>query len=110
LKTGITTYFEKESPLFNRFFYYVIPLAIFMAFTVAFETYAVNLMRIVIPKIIREVVLRLMNIVVILLYFWGFFTLPQFIFAMVSIYGIMMVLNGIYIVMMEKFSLKHDFR
>jgi O-antigen/teichoic acid export membrane protein len=108
-KTGITTYFQTESPLFNRFFYYVIPMAIFLAFTLAFETYATNLMRIVIPKFIREVLLRLMNIAVVLLYFWGFFTLPQFILAFVSTYGIMMVLNGIYIAMLGKFSLKRDF-
>ncbi|MDR0437588.1 MAG: polysaccharide biosynthesis C-terminal domain-containing protein [Bacteroidales bacterium] len=108
LKTGITNYFATESPLFNRFFYYVIPLSIFVAFTIAFETYATNLMRIVIPKFIREVLLRLMNIAVILLYFFGFFTLSQFIFALVAIYGIMTVLNGIYIATMGKFSLKHD--
>jgi len=109
LKTGITNYFEAESPLFNRFFYYVIPMAVFLAFTSAFEVYAINLMRIVIPKFIREVLLRLMGIAVILLYFWDVFTLQQFILAYVSIYGIMMLLNGIYIAMMGKFSLKHDF-
>ncbi|MDR2906370.1 MAG: oligosaccharide flippase family protein [Bacteroidales bacterium] len=109
LRIPIMHYFEDESPLFNRFFYYVIPLAIGFVFTVAFETYANNLMRIVIPKIIREIALRLMNIVVILLYFWGYFTLPQFIGATVSIYGIMALLNGIYITSMGKFSLKHDF-
>ncbi|MCL2413408.1 MAG: polysaccharide biosynthesis C-terminal domain-containing protein [Bacteroidales bacterium] len=108
-KTGITNYFAAESPLFNQFFYYIIPLAIFMAFTIAFETYAVNLMRIVIPRFIREVLLRLMSVAVILLYFFEFFTLPQFILALISTYGIMMILNGIYIAMMGKFSLKHDF-
>jgi O-antigen/teichoic acid export membrane protein len=80
-----------------------------MAFTIAFETYAANLMRIVIPKFIREVLLRLMNIAVILFYFLGFFTLSQFILALISIYGVMMLLNGIYIMTMGKFSLKHDF-
>jgi Na+-transporting NADH:ubiquinone oxidoreductase subunit NqrD len=84
-------------------------MAIGVAFTIAFETYAINLMRIVIPKFIREVILRLMHIAVILLYFWGFFTLPQFIFALASSYGIMMLLNGIYIATMGRFSLKHDF-
>ncbi|MCL2413560.1 MAG: polysaccharide biosynthesis protein, partial [Bacteroidales bacterium] len=108
-KTGITNYFATESPLFNQFFYYVIPLAMFMAFTAAFETYATNLMRIVIPRFIREILLRLMGITVILLYYFGFFTLPQFILALISTYGIMMILNGIYIAMMGKFSLKHDF-
>ena len=108
-KSGITNFFAAESPLFNQFFYYIIPLAIFLAFTIAFETYAVNLMRIVIPRFIREILLRLMFIAVVLLYFFGVFTLPQFIFAMVSTYGIMMILNGIYIAMMGKFSLKHDF-
>ena len=108
-KTGITNYFAAESPLFNQFFYYIIPLAILMAFTTVFETYAMNLMRIVIPRFIREVLLRLMSIAVILLYFFEFFTLPQFILALISTYGIMMILNGIYIAMMGKFSLKHDF-
>jgi O-antigen/teichoic acid export membrane protein len=109
LKTGITSFFETNSALFNRFFYHVIPMAMFLAFTTAFETYATNLMRIVIPRFIREVLLRLMNITVILLYFWGFFTLSQFILAVVSIYGIMMVLNAVYIATLGKFSLKHDF-
>ena len=108
-KSGITNFFAAESPLFNQFFYYIVPLAIFLAFTTAFETYATNLMRIVIPRFIREVLLRLMFIAVVLLYFFGVFTLPQFIFAMVSTYGIMVILNGIYIAMMGKFSLKHDF-
>ncbi len=108
-ETGITNYFQKESPLFNRFFYYVIPLAVYITFTTAFETYATNLMRIVIPKIIREILLRLMNVCVIMLYFWGYFTLPQFVFATVSIYGVMMILNAIYIATLGKFSLKHDF-
>lgn len=109
-KTGITQYFETNSALFNRFFYYVIPLSIFMAFTVVFEAYANNLMRIVVPKFIREILLRLMYIVVILLYFWGVFAnLTQFIIAMLSTYGIMMLLNGIYLAWMGKFSLKHDF-
>ncbi|MCL2416895.1 MAG: polysaccharide biosynthesis C-terminal domain-containing protein [Bacteroidales bacterium] len=108
-KTGITNYFAAESPLFNQFFYYIIPLAIFIAFTAAFETYAINLMRIVIPRFIREVLLRLMNVAVILLYFFEFLTLSQFILALISTYGVMMILNGIYIAMMGKFSLKHDF-
>jgi O-antigen/teichoic acid export membrane protein len=55
------------------------------------------------------VLLRLMNVAAILLYFWGFFTLSQFILAWILAYAIMMFLNAIYIMMMGKFSLKHDF-
>lgn len=106
LKTPISNYFAKESPLFNNFYFYIIPLGFFYLYMVVFETNSNVLMRIVVPKFIREVVIRVLTIVVILLYAFHFVNLNWFVFLLVSIYGIATILNVIYLLTLKKLSIK----
>ncbi|MDR0368002.1 MAG: polysaccharide biosynthesis C-terminal domain-containing protein [Bacteroidales bacterium] len=107
-KDTITGFFLRESPLFVDYSNFVIPLALFSLYISVFETNSNVLMRIVIPKFIREVVIRLMLICVYLLYGLGIFTQYQFIIAFCMVYGIALLLNIFYMFSLDKVSLKPD--
>ncbi len=107
-KDPITAYFAKNSQLFVNYYNYVIPMAFFLMYIAVFETNSNVLMRIVIPKFIREIAIRLLLIIVYLLYGFKVLTLNQFIVAFCSVYGIALLLNIIYTFSLQKVSLKPD--
>ncbi|MBO7379803.1 MAG: polysaccharide biosynthesis protein, partial [Bacteroidales bacterium] len=59
-KTPIIEYFGKKDHQFGDFFYYVIPLFVVLTFWQFFEAYANIHMRIAIPKLVREVGMRVL--------------------------------------------------
>ena len=73
-----------------------------------FETYANLLMRIVIPKVIREIVIRLLLIVVYLLYAFHVINLTGFVTGYVAVYGVAMLCNFFYVSKIGSVTLKHD--
>lgn len=105
-KNAILGYFIDESPLFVNYSNFVIPLALFLMYIAVFETNSNVLMRIVIPKFIREVVIRLLLIGVYLLYAFNVFTQFQFVVAFCAVYGMALLLNIIYMFSLGKVSLK----
>ncbi|MDE7375153.1 MAG: polysaccharide biosynthesis protein, partial [Odoribacter sp.] len=56
----VSDFFVEKSALFVQYYNWIIPLAVFLVFETVFETYANILMRITIPKFIREIGIRLM--------------------------------------------------
>ncbi len=108
LKKPISHYFIANSALFVEYYNWVVLLAIFLLYWNVFETYSNILMRIAIPKLIREVLVRLMLIVVYLLYAFRILDMDSFIALYIGIYGIAMLLSLLYLSKIEKLSLKHD--
>ena len=106
LKQPVVALFEKESALFLNYFYYVIPFAVFFVYVGVFETYSSVLHRIVVPRFIREVGVRVMTIVVYLL--WGFrlVTFDQFVLLFILVYGAAAVLNLMYVFALKQYSFK----
>jgi len=107
-KEPIGRYFSKEAQLFVDYYNYVIPLAFFIMYIAVFECNSNVLMRIVIPKFIREVAIRLCLIVVYLLYGFKILTLNQFVVFFCVVYGIALLLNIIYLFSLQRVSLKPD--
>lgn len=89
--------FSKNSPELIEFYYAIVPLFVFVLFWSVFELYAVQLMRIAVPKLIREVILRLFLIGVYLLYAFRFVSLEFFIGLFVAAYAACMLLMLAYI-------------
>lgn len=106
LKNPISRYFSENSALFVNYYYYIIPLGFFFLYIVVFETNANVLMRIVVPKFIREIGIRLMTLVVYLLYAFRYINLDWFITLLVSVYGVATLLNIIYLFSLKKVSFK----
>lgn len=105
-KQPIENYFSQNSELFVDYIYFVIPMSFFMMYLLVFETNSNLLMRIVIPKFIREVGIRLMTLVVYLLYAFDIINLDGMVISLCLTYGIATVLNIIYLFSLKKVSFK----
>ena len=105
-KQPIENYFSQNSELFVDYIYFVIPMSFFMTYLLVFETNSNLLMRIVIPKFIREVGIRLMTLVVYLLYAFDIINLDGMVISLCLTYGIATVLNIIYLFSLKKVSFK----
>lgn len=105
-KQPIENYFSQNSELFVDYIYFVIPMSFFMTYLLVFETNSNLLMRIVIPKFIREVGIRIMTLVVYLLYAFDIISLDGMVISLCFTYGIATLLNIIYLFSLKKVSFK----
>ena len=110
VRQPIARFFSQNSALFLNYFYYVIPLAVFLIYLGVFETYSSVLQRIVVPRFVREVGVRVMAIMVYLLWAFRVVTFDQFILLFVLIYGVAAILNLIYVFTLKDYSFKPNFK
>lgn len=108
LKGPITDYFRANSELFVDYYYWVLPLGCFLLYSTIFETYSTVLMRIAVPKIIREIFLRLLLVGAYALYGFRLISLNEFIACFVGIYGVAMLAVFYYVSRIGSISLRHD--
>lgn len=105
-KDFIISKFAKESPLFVDYMYLVIPMAFFMMYMTVFETNANLLMRIVVPKFVREVGVRLFTLGDYILYITGVISLDGMVIGLCLAYFVATLLNIIYLLCLSKISFK----
>ena len=105
-KKPIENYFSQNSSLFVDYIYFVIPMAFFMMYLLVFETNSNLLMRIVIPRFIREVGIRLMTLAVYLMYAFDILNLDGMVMALCLTYGVATILNIIYLFSLKRISFK----
>lgn len=109
-RENIAGAFADKSPLFVDYIYFVIPLAFFMLYTSVFETNSNLLLRIAVPKFIREVGLRIMLLILYLLYGFDFISLKGLVICFCASYGVAAVLNIIYLFSLRRVSFKIDWK
>jgi O-antigen/teichoic acid export membrane protein len=109
LKEPVSAFFSQNAVLFVDYFYWGIILIIFIVFWTVFETYANLLMRIVIPKFIREVAIKILLLAVYLFFAFNFINLDGLVGCYIAVYGIAMTLALCYISRIGSLSFKHDF-
>lgn len=105
-KDFIINKFSDESPLFVDYMYLVIPMAFFMMYMTVFETNANLLMRIVVPKFVREVGVRLFTLGDYILYITGYISLDGMVIGLCLAYLTATLLNIIYLLCLSKISFK----
>ncbi len=105
-KTSIINYFAQDGTLITQYFYYVLPIAFFLLYTIVSESYSAVLMRIVVPRIAKEIVLRLAITVVILAYYFKWIDQDGLITGFVMGYGIVTIINICYILSIQNSSFK----
>lgn len=108
LREPITSLFIKNSPLFVDYYNWVPPLMIFLLYWMVFEIYSSLLLRIAVPKLIREIILRLLLIIIYLLYAFDIVSIDGFIAGYISVYAISMLIAFYYVSKIGSVSLKHD--
>ena len=102
--------FEDKSPLFVDYYYAVLPLAFFMLYQTIFETNANVLMRIVFPRMVRELWLRLLLLAAYLLYAFRIVSLDGLVVLICTSYGLAALMNIIYLFAYGHISLRPDMR
>ena len=101
----LAVYSENAALLVNYF--YMIPMLTFFAlYLTVFETGASVLMRITVPKMVREVGIRVFNLVTYLLFLYKFISLDLFVWLFCGSYGMAMLLNMFYLYKISGMRLK----
>ena len=108
LREPISAFFMNRASLFVDYYYWVIVLIVISVFWAIYDTYSNLLMRIVIPKFIREIVLRVLLLAVYLLFAFKFLNLDGLVGGFIAVYGIAMALTFIYVSRIGSVSFKHD--
>lgn len=109
-KGSIVDFFTKDaeagSDLFARYVNFVIPLAFFMLYIAVFETNSNLLLRIVVPKFVREVGLRVGTLVIYLLYYYKVIGFDAVIVSFCVMYGLATLINVVYLLSLKRVSFK----
>ena len=109
-KQPIINLFSEKSPLFVNYFRYVIPLGLFMLYQFVFEANANVLMRIVVPKMVREVGIRVGLLIIYILYGYHVITLDGLVIGFCITYFLAALIDLIYLFTLQKISLKPDLK
>ena len=113
-KGSIVSFFTKDATvgaeLFPKYVDFVIPLAFFMLYISVFETNSNLLLRIVLPKFIREVGLRVGTMAIYLLYFYKVIDFDGVIVAFCVLYGLATLINVGYLFSLKRVSFKVDWK
>ena len=105
-KGSIVSFFSKDSSLFGDYVYFLVPLAFFMLYISVFETNSNLLLRIVLPKFVREVGLRVGTLVIYLLYYYKVFGFDGVIVSFCVMYGLATLINVVYLLSLKRVSFK----
>lgn len=101
-------WFGDKSPLFMDYYYLVLPLAFFMLYQTIFETNANVLMRIVVPRAVRELVVRIGMLALYLLYAFRILSMDGFVIGLCLNYAVAALINLAYLFAVGHISLRPD--
>jgi O-antigen/teichoic acid export membrane protein len=106
----IVSFYSAKSPLFIDYLYFLLPLTFFVTFGNTFEQYAASNQQAVYPRLVREILTRVLLCVLIFAYFiFGFDTHTLLLFF-VGIYGVSFLINFLHILHIEGYHLRLDTR
>lgn len=111
LQGTIIQTFSKNSELFVTYYRFVFPLSLFMLYQMVFESNANVLMRIVVPKFVREVGVRLGLLISYLLYgYWQIINLDGLVIGVCITYFLAALIDFFYLLTLGRISFKPDFK
>ena len=108
-RVPLGAWFGDKSPLFVEYYYFVLPLAFFMLYQTICETTSNVLMHIVLPRAVRELVVRVGLLVMYLLYAFRVLSMDGFVIGLCANYAIAAGINIIYFFSLQPINLRPDF-
>ena len=96
-KGTLMAVYGQRSPLLTDYFYVLPMMTFFVLYMLVFENNSLLLMRISVPKMVREFGVKLMNLISYILYGYGVVSLDVFVWLFCGSYGVAMVLNVVYV-------------
>ena len=91
-KDGIQSLFNKNSPLFSRFFTVIIPFGLVCIYMNIIENMATSYFRITVPKLIREIFLRFLLISSAMLFFYLKLSIDLYVMLVIFSYALAVVI------------------
>ena len=107
-RVPLSAWFGEKSPLFVEYYYFVIPIAFFMLYQAICETTCNVLMHIVVPRAVRELVVRVGLLALYLLYAFRVLSLDGFVIGLCANYAVAALINIIYFFSLQKIKLRPD--
>ncbi len=101
-------WFGEKSPLFVNYYYFVLPLAFFMLYQTICESTCNVLMHIVVPRAVRELIVRVGLLAIYLLYAFGILSLDGLVISICLNYAIAALINLAYFFSLQRISLRPD--
>jgi O-antigen/teichoic acid export membrane protein len=109
-KDWLVWYFQDNAAEFLEYYLLFIPLVFSQVFFSVFEAAAAIEGRIVVPKLLKEVVLRVTTAIAFLCYYFGWLNFTQSIFLLLFFYVIQVVFVLYYFKSLRKINLRPDFK
>ncbi|MBQ3950517.1 MAG: oligosaccharide flippase family protein, partial [Bacteroidales bacterium] len=109
-KQSIIDIYSPKSPLIANYAYLLLPLTFFALYLTVFETNASVLLRITVPRLVREVGIRVFNLACYLLYGNGVISLDLFVLLFCLSYAVAMLINFFYLLSLGKISFRIDWK
>ena len=107
-RVPLGAWFGEKSPLFMEYYYFVLPLAFFMLYQTICESTCNVLMHIVVPRTVRELVVRIGLLALYLLYAFRVLSLDGFVIGLCANYAIAALINLCYFFSLKKINLRPD--
>lgn len=98
----IVGYFSKNSALLVEYHFLVLPLTVFWIYITVLDAYCRNNSRIAVPMFIREVYLRVANVLLVVIFGIGWVSFDWMLYLIIAAYGFAVVLFIIYIGILGK--------
>jgi Membrane protein involved in the export of O-antigen and teichoic acid len=102
-QNSIMDYFNTKSPYLNVYYFITLPLTFFWIYFTLLETYCKNYQRITVPTIIRELFLKVGNIVLIIIFAFGWINFDWVIYGLVVLYALAVLIILIYVIQLKRF-------
>ena len=107
-RVPLGAWFGDKSPLFVEYYYFVLPLAFFMLYQTICESTCNVLMNIVVPRAVRELVVRIGLLAIYLLYAFRLLSMDGMVIALCLNYALAATINMIYFFSLKPIRLRPD--
>jgi len=109
-RVPIGTWFGDKSPLFVDYYYFVLPLAFFMLYQTICESTCNVLMHIVVPRAVRELVVRVGLLAIYLLYAFRVISMDGLVIGICINYAVAALVNLAYFFSLQRINLHPDWQ
>ncbi|MBR1834561.1 MAG: polysaccharide biosynthesis C-terminal domain-containing protein [Bacteroidales bacterium] len=107
-RDNIVDYYAEDAPLLVDYAYLLLPLTFFVLYMTVFETNASVLLHIALPKFVREVVVRVLNLAAYLLYGYRVIGLDLFVVLFCGSYAVAAAVDFVYLLSLGRISFRPD--
>ena len=107
-RVPLGAWFGDKSPLFVEYYYFVLPLAFFMLYQSIYENTCNVLMHIVLPRAVRELIVRIGLLALYLLYAFRVLSLDGLVIGICVNYAVAALINLSYFFSLQRINLRPD--